>query len=54
MRSRLIGKKNFANQFRDGGPGKTELASFELKEKCKLRSSILRGSEGHTKQPPLN
>jgi len=28
----LIGKKNFASQFKDGGKGKTELAGFELKE----------------------
>jgi hypothetical protein len=33
MRSRLIGKKDFASQFKDGGEGKTGLASFELKEK---------------------
>jgi hypothetical protein len=30
MRSRLIGKKNFTSQFRDGGKGKTELAFNEL------------------------
>jgi len=44
----LIGKKNFASQFRGGGKGKTEFVSFELKEKGKLRSSILRGDEGKT------
>jgi len=30
MRSRLIGKKNFASQFRDGSKDKTELALPEL------------------------
>jgi hypothetical protein len=30
MRSRLIGKKNFASQFRDGSKDKTELALAEL------------------------
>jgi hypothetical protein len=27
---RLIGKKNFTSQFREGGKGKTEQASIEL------------------------
>jgi hypothetical protein len=45
MRIRLIGKKNFASQFKDGSKGNTELVSFELKEKYKLRSSIHRGGE---------
>jgi hypothetical protein len=46
MRIRLIGKKNFASQFKDGSKGNTELVSFELKEKYKLRSSIHRGGKG--------
>jgi hypothetical protein len=48
MRLRLIGKKNFASQFRDGGKGKTELVNFELNEKCKLRSSMQRGGKDKT------
>jgi ssRNA-specific RNase YbeY (16S rRNA maturation enzyme) len=42
-------KENFANQFRDGDKGKTELASFELNEKRKLRNSIPIGDKGKTK-----
>ena len=49
IRVRLIGKKNFTTQFRDGGKGKTELLNLELNEKCKLRSSIHRGGVGKTK-----
>lgn len=30
---RLIGKKNFTSQFKDGGKGKTEPVNFELNEK---------------------
>jgi hypothetical protein len=46
---RLIGKKNFTSQFKDGGKGKTEPVNLGLKEKYKLHSSIQRGSEGKTK-----
>lgn len=35
---RLIGKKNFTSQFREGGKGKTEQAIIELNEKCELRN----------------
>jgi len=30
MRHRLIGKKNFTSQFREGGEGKTEPVNIEL------------------------
>jgi|HubBroStandDraft_2_1064218.scaffolds.fasta_scaffold08019_2 hypothetical protein len=45
---RLIGKKNFTSQFREGGKGKTEPVNIELNEKCELRNSIPRGGEGKT------
>ena len=43
---RLIGKKNFTSQFKDGGKGKTEPVNFELNEKCKLRSSVQKRRRG--------
>jgi hypothetical protein len=43
---RLIGKKNFTSQFKDGGKGNTEPVNFELNEKCKLRSSVQKRRRG--------
>jgi hypothetical protein len=46
IRYRLIGKKNFTSQFRDGSEDKTELALPELIWGVKLRESILRRQQG--------
>jgi hypothetical protein len=45
---RLIGKKNFTSQFREGGKGQTEQASIELNEKGELWSSVQREGAGQT------
>jgi hypothetical protein len=45
---RLIGKKNFTSQFREGGEGQTEQASIELNEKGELRYSVQLEGEGNT------
>ena len=41
-------EENFASQLEDGSKGKTELVSFELKQKYKLSSSVHRDGKGKT------
>jgi hypothetical protein len=48
MRSRLIGKKNFTSQFRDGGKGKTEPAFTELSCEENFTRQFPDGSEDKT------
>ena len=48
MRSRLIGKKNFTSQFRDGGKGKTEPAFTELNCEENFTRQFPDGSEDKT------
>ena len=45
---RLIGKKNFTSQFREGGEGQTEQANIELNEKGELQGFVQREGEGQT------